>query len=415
MRKSWLTATALPFLVLGASGVCAAGTLDQLKNLRLDPKALIQPRKAAVEFQFSNFALQADSEPLSRRWAVELRISESIEQGYVVRPSVQNRAGETILTGEDIALPPGAAGKVYHLTRPLPQNTSAATLGLQVVRRSDNRVVAAQTYPLSAVASYGIQGATPAAHPGVPQVHPGHNTGPITDIAYSLNFTPGQDEFRIQNDSTFKLNISAMQARATFQTGIDEEIVVKCAPTEIQPGTSAACSYYADALKCATLSGVALTFKLNGNRYDEQRKFDIPIIRRINGDPIIRLEKAKPTGSRVDMKGSGIAQVTVRGQYVKPGTGVTMKALASVDSDMFPVVFTGVQEDDGIHGRVEVVGARDDVTPNRFCFRLMEITTDETCGGVGALLYRNHFLLYDFQYAPSTSGVNYFLNNVHCK
>ena len=414
MKKTRIAVTLLPCLALGAAGTCMAGTLDPLKKLGLDPKAILQPQKAAVEFQFSNFRLQADSGQATRSWTVDVRISESIQHGYLVRPTVQNRAGE-VLSGEDIELPPGAAGKVYHLTRPLQQNASAATLVLQVFSRPENRVVASQTYPLSAAAGYGMQGATPVAQPAAPQASPARNAGLSADIAYSLSFSPERDEFRIQNDSAYRLRINAMQARATFQGGVDEEIPAACTPMEIQPGASAVCSYTNNASNCATLGGIALTFKLNGNSYAEHLKFDAPLIRRIDRDPVIRLEKAKSTGSRVDMKGSGIAQVTVRGQYVRPGAKVTMKALASVDSDTFPVVFNGTQQDDGIQGRVEVVGSRDSVAPDRFCFRLLEITTDDMCGGVGALLYRNRFDLYDFKYAPATPGVNYFLNNVHCK
>lgn len=415
MKKTWIAVTLLPCLALGAAGACMAGTLDPLKKLGLDPKAMLQPQKSAVEFHFSNFRLQADSGQATRRWTVDVRINESIEHGYLVRPTVQNRAGEVILSGEDIELPPGAAGKVYHLTRPLQQNASAATLVLQVFSRTENRVVASQTYPLSAVAGYGIQGATLVAQPAGPQASPERNAGLSADIAYSLSFSPGQDEFRIQNDSAYRLRINAMQARAAFQVGVDEEIPVACVPMDIQPGASTVCSYTNNASTCATLSGIALTFKLNGNSYEEHLKFDTPLIRRIDRDPVIRLEKAKSTSSRFDMKGSGIAQVTVRGQYVRPGAKVTMKALASVDSDTFPVVFNGSQEDDGIQGYVEVVGSRDSVAPDRFCFRLVEITTDDMCGGVGALLYRNRFNLYDFKYAPAAPGVNYFLNNVHCK
>ncbi|MBE0509132.1 MAG: hypothetical protein IBX49_00230 [Gammaproteobacteria bacterium] len=155
-------------------------------------------------------------------------------------------------------------------------------------------------------------------------------------------------------------------------------------------------------------------FTLNGNPYHQVLRYAPPYIRRIEAEPIIRLEKSRASGHRYDNKGTGSAHVSIRGSYIKKGAGVTIKAIVSVDSDRFPIVFYGTQDDEGIQARVDVVGSKDTVAPERFCFRLMAITTNDFCGGVGALLYRNPFDKLDFQHSPPAPA-NYFLNNVHCK
>ena len=412
MKKKWVWITVLPFLVVGAEG--NAGPLDQLKNFRLDSKAIAKPKQTAVEFQFANFKLKPDSGRDSRTWTVELRISESIENAYLVRTVFQNRGGDVLFSGDDIDLPAGNAGKTYHLTRSFQKSPDVAAIVFQVFSQTENRVVASQSYPLSAVSSYGIQGVTPSSKPAVPQLIPERNANLSGDIEYSLAFMPSEEKFRIQNNSSYPLRISEISAKAKFLVGIDEDISVSCDPKEMQPGKELVCKYTNTASACATLTGIDFKFKLNGNDYSEELKFEAPVIRKISSEPVIRLEKAKSTGSRYDMKGSGTALVIVRGSYVKLGATVTMKALVSIDSDIFPVVFTGSQQDDGVQAHIEVVGSRDMVAPDKFCFRLMEITTDDMCGGVGALLYRNRFDKNDFKYAPAAPA-HYFLNNEHCK
>lgn len=414
MNKTWVPVTVFYFLLLGAVGNGITGPLDQLKNFRLDPKSIARPKQTAVEFQFSNFKLKPDSGRDSRTWTVDLRITESIENAYLVRTVFQNRSGDALFSGDDINLPAGNAGKTYHLTRPFQKSPDVSTIVFEVFSQAENRSVASQSFPLSAVSSYDMQGATSSSQPNVPQRVPDRNANLNTDIEYALMFMSAQEKFQIQNNSAYSLKVSEVTAKTKFMVGVDEGIGVRCDSREIQPGRSIACEYSDVPKSCATLTGIDVRFKLNGNDYIEELKFDAPAIRKISNEPVIRLEKAKSTGSRVDMKGSGIAHVTVRGSYVKPGAKVTMKALVSVDSDMFPVTFYGIQEDDGIQARIEVVGSRDTVAPDKFCFRLTEITTDDMCGGVGALLYRNQFDKYDFKFVPA-SPAHYFLNNAHCK
>ncbi|MFA5243633.1 MAG: hypothetical protein WC029_12510 [Sulfuricella sp.] len=414
MKKTWVLVTVFPFLLLGAVG--NAGPLDQLKNFRLDPKSIARPKQTAVEFQFSNFKLKPDSGRDSRTWTVDLRITESIENAYLVRTVFQNRGGEVLFSGDDINLPAGNAGKTYHLTRQFQKSPDVSAIVFEVFSQAENRAVASQSFPLSAVSSYDMQGATSSSQPNVPQRVPDRNANLNTDIEYSLIFMSAQEKFQIQNNSAYPLKVSEMTAKARFLVGIDEDIPVRCDPKEIQPGRSVVCEYSNVPMSCATLAGIDFRFKLNGVVYQEELKFDAPAIRKISSEPVIRIEKAKSTGGRSDMKGSGIAHVTVRGSYVKQGAKLTMKAFVSVDSDMFPVVFVGRQEDDGIHAQIEVVGSRDTVAPDKFCFRLAEITTDDMCGGAGALLYRNPFNKDELKYSqPSGREANYFLNNAHCK
>jgi hypothetical protein len=419
MKRIWLVITLVPLLVFGANGGAGAASLDQLKEMLIDKSAVLRTKPATVPFTFANFRLQSDPQGPATAWWVDLTVRQDIQRGYLVRSVFQGRNGEALFSGEDIELPASRVGDIRHLTRPLPKDSRAKVIVLQVVNQQENRIVTSQHYPLSDVASYGIQGATVSRTPAVPHGVLHRNAAPIGDIEYALTFLNTAEEengkIQIQNKSAYLLRLDSMKARATFQVGIDREFPVRCDANEIQPGQGVACNYTNDAALCATLQGIEFTFKLNGNSCRETLKLDAPLIRSIFSEPVIRLEKRGPTSSRYDMCGSGIAHVTVRGSYIKPGARVTMKAVASVDSDKFPVVFTGTQEDDGIHASVEVIGEREGETPEKFCFRLLEITTDDMCGGVGVLLYRNHFRGYDFDYYPPSGSGYYFLNNRHCK
>ncbi len=420
MKRIWLVITLATLLIFGANGGAGAASLDQLKEMLIDKSAVLRTKPAAAPFAFANFRLQSDPQGTATTWLVDLTVRQDIQRGYLVRSVFQGRNGETLFSGEDIELPVSRVGDIRHLTRPLPKDSRAKVIVLQVVNQQENRIVTSQRYPLSDVASYGMQGATVSRTPAaVPHGALHRNAAPIGDIEYAWTFLNTVEEndgkIQIQNKSAYPLRLDSMKARATFQVGIDMEFTVRCDANEIPPGQSVACNYTNDAALCATLQGIEFTFKLNGNSFRETLKLDAPLIRSISSEPVIRLEKRGPTGSRIDMCGSGTARVTVRGFYIKPGARVTMKAVASVDSVMFPVVFTGTQEDDGIHASVEVIGEREGVVPEKFCFRLLEITTDDMCGGVGALLYRNRFLAYDFDYYPASGSGYYFLNNYHCK
>lgn len=416
MHTTLLSVTLAAVLSLGGAASAVAAPLDQLKDLKLDAKGIARPQQAGIEFTFSGFKVRAEPDKPVRTWVVDLKISAAIERGYLVRTTFQGRGGETLFSGEDIELPAGRAGKTFHLTHRFQKEPVAAAIVFEVVNRADQRSVATQSYPLGSVASRDLQGATTATSPAAPQRVPGHGDQPVGGIAYALTLNDAEGKVQIQNKSSFPLRLDGVTAQARFQVGVNEEIAVNCNGREIQPGKTIACDYQNTAASCATLAGIDFNFRLNGTPYRESLPLETSPIRKIVNQPIvIRLAKNKPTGSRVDMKGSGSAEVTIRGSYVKPGAGLTLKAVASVDSDMFPVVFSGEQRDDGIHASVEVVGARDGAAPDKFCFRLLEITTDDSCGGVGALLYRNPFDKYDFKHQPAGGPAYYFLNNVHCK
>lgn len=407
---------ALLFCTSPISGI--AGPFDQLKNLKIDPKAVMQPKQSAVEFQFTNFKLNPEASDASRVWSVDLRISQSIStNAYLVKTVFQNRRGDTLFSGDDIALPAGNAGKTYQLMRPFQKDSNVSAVVFHVYNQADNKIVASQAYPLAAISSYGIRGATTSAKPAAPQRAADSSVKIDTSIDYSFIFgkiEPGvyDHRFQIQNKSSFPLKINEISAKAKFLVGIDYDIKVYCLSQEIQPGQSVSCGFRYSP-DCPTLNLMDFQVKLNGNIYNEELKFDSPI-RGIDRVPLIKLEKEKE-GSGGYGNGSGTAEIIIRGSYVKPGGVVTMKAFASVDSDRFPVVFTGRQEDDGIHAAVEVVGTHYLKTPDKFCFHLMEITTcdDLSCGGVGVLLYRNIFNISEW--VGGAGNANFFLLQKYCK
>lgn len=394
-----------------------AGPFDQLKNLKIDPKAIMKPKQNAVEFQFTNFKLNPDSGGASQVWNVDLKITQAISANtYLIKTTFQNRAGETLFSGEDIVLPAGNEGKTFQLTRPFQKEPPAARMIFQVHNRAENRIVASQRYPLSAISSYGLQGAatSASAKSAVPQrVSESSSSANLTanpDVAFL--FSPLRDrvsmqQFQIQNKSSFVVRIDAISAKSKFLIGVDQNIDVNCDSREIQPGQSIGCSYDCPSVDCPTLAMIAVEAKLNGNTHHGELKVDAPI-KAIGVNPRVTLTKTNGFASSTLINGGGTAEVIVRGSYVKPWGVVTMRGLASVDSDLFPVTFSGVQQDGGIFGLFQAMGAKLNVEPDKFCFYLTEIRTCDamTCGGAGLLLWENDF---------GGGGINKFLIHKQCK
>jgi len=417
MKKLWMSIMILSlftFLFAPVSGI--AGPFDQLKNLKIDPKAIMQPKQNAVEFQFTNFKLNPDSGGATRIWNVDLKVTQPIAaNSYLVRTVFQNRAGETLFSGEDIVLPAGNAGKTFQLTRPFQKEPPAARMIFQVHNRVENRMVASQRYPLSTISSYGLQGASTSASSKVvvpKSVSESSSSANLTadpDVAFL--FSPLREpaftqKFQIQNKSAFVSRIDAISAKSKFLIGVDQNLEVNCDSREIQPGQSIGCSYYCPSVDCPTLAMIAVEAKLNGNTHHGELKVDAPI-KAIEFNPRVTLTKTNGFASILN-NGGGRAEVSVGGSYVKPGGVVTMRGLASVDSDRFPVTFTGVQQDGGIWGVCEVMGAKLNAKPDKFCFYLTEIRTCDsmTCGGAGLLLWENDF---------GGEGINKFIIHKQCK
>lgn len=416
MKKLWMSIMILSlftFLFAPVGGI--AGPFDQLKNLKIDPKAIMQPKQNAVEFQFTNFKLNPDSGVASQVWNVDLKITQTIAaNSYLVRTVFQNRAGETLFSGEDIVLPAGNAGKTFQLTRPFQKEPPAARMIFQVYNRVENRMVAYQRYPLAAISSYGLQGAATSrsAKAVVPKSVSESSSANLTadpDVAFlfsPLRNGSSKQKFQIQNKSAFVSRIDAISAKSKFLIGVDQNLEVNCDSREIQPGQSIGCSYYCPSADCPTLAMIAVEAKLNGNTHHGELKVDAPI-KAIGFNPSVTLKKTNGFASILN-NGGGRAEVSVRGSYVKPGGVVTMRGLASVDSDRFPVTFTGVQQDGGIWGVCEVMGPKLLAKPDKFCFYLTEIRTCDsmTCGGAGLLLWENDF---------GGDGINKFIIHKQCK
>ncbi len=413
MKRTWMSVLMIPFWICAALGSAAAGPFDQLKNLKIDPKAAMQPRQKAVEFQFMNFKLNPDTGDASRIiWNVDLKITQPVAANtYLIKTVFQNRGGDTLYSGEDIVLPAGNAGKTYQLTRPFQKEPMASRMIFHVYNQAENRIVASQRYPLSAISSYGPQGATtsasakPAAPRGAPETS---SAKPDMELDVDLAVDRDKRELQIQNNSSFPVTINEISGKARFLAGVDQEIKVDCKNKKtIQPGESVIC-YYDHVAYCPTLSRIDLEAKLNGNGYHKEVNFDAPI-RKITQEPLVALEKLLRI-PQFDTSGA-TAKIIIRGLYIKIDGIVTIKALASLDSDRFPVVFRGVQKDDGIYAEITITGTSASKRPDKFCFNIMEITTcdDLRCGGVGVLLYRSEYVWF---YHPD---VNRFLEDKECK
>jgi len=404
------------FLIFTAAG--SAGPLDQLKNLKIDSTKIMRPVTNIVDFQFSNFQLNENTGNESAVWNVDVKISKSIPANlYVVKTLYQNRRGETLLSGEDLVLPAGNQGKTFHLTRPFQKGPGLSRITFQVYNQAEGRVAASQSYPLPAYSFLDKGRETASAKPATPQRAPGSSSAK-PDMNFDVDITGDRNtrQIQIQNKNSFPVTINEIAGKARFLAGVDQELTVDCRNKKsIQPGESITC--YCPSLDdpsvadCPALTQLDIEAKISGNIYQKTVDYDAPI-KKITKEPHVSLERLRRIpqyNDDLDWPGAR-ATIIIRGLHVRIGSRVTVKALASLDSDRFPVVFDGIQEDDGIHAEITISGTKTS-KPDRFCFNIMEITTcdDLKCGGVGVLLYRNEFVYYIY------SDVNLFLHKNKCE
>lgn len=394
------------------SEVSSAGPLDQLRDFKIDSKTIMRPVTKTVDFQFSNFQINENPGNESAVWNVDLKISQSISANlYMVKTTFQNRKGETLLSGEDLVLPAGNVGKTFHLTRPFQKAPGLSRIIFQVYNRAEGQVAAAQTYALPAHVFLETQRETASAKPAAPLRAPG-SSGAKPDMDSEVDFAVDRDtrQIQIQNKNSFPITINEIAGKARFLAGVDREIEVDCKNRKaIQPGENIIC-YYQHVANCPTLTQVDLEAKISGSIYKKTVNYDAPI-KEIKKEPLVSLEKLRKI-PQFDVDTSGAtAKIIIRGLYVRMDSIVIIKALASLDSDRFPVVFRGVQKDDGIHAEIAITGKDMNKKPDKFCFNIMEITTNDSlgCGGVGALLYRNEYVWGYHR------DVNRFLDDKECK
>ncbi len=411
LRPSLLT---IALLAAGLPGSGMAGPLDQIRDLKIDANALTRSQRAADAFQFSNFKLTRPSNDASEMWSVDLKFNQATEGNvHVLKSVVRDGAGNVLFSGEDITLPATRAGQSRSLTRPLPARSGIATLTLEVVNRVENRVVATQTYPLSAITAHDIQGATTASRPAAPQKAV-ENAPPVdAAIDYAIAFKDkgdGSGLLTIRNNNSFPLRINELAQKADFSAGHGafSSILSTCTAQQIPAKGEASCRYDTYG-SCSAVKAFDFRLSLNGNTFFHALARDA-VVRPIPHESIAISVKKETSFNTRYINGPGIAEIRIRGDYLRPGEQVVMKGIMSVDSHDFPVVFPGRQEESLITGRIAVGGKRVEA-PEKVCFRLTEITTNDdlSCGGVGILLYRNSFA------SGSGVGSSDFLRQVQCK
>lgn len=411
-------ATALLFATMGglmlAPQASWSGPLDGIRPLKLEAEALKRTAVTTPSFELSGFSLTRGTEGGSDRWSVDLKsLQATQDRVHILRSVVLDGGGQVLHAGDDIILPAYREGQVRTLTRPLPARSGIATLTLQVVDRRDGTVLVSQNHPLSAITGVGLQGASTARGSNVSPrtVTP----SPVTDTAiqYAITFqeqAEGRGVLTIQNRSSMALTINDLLARPDYSVGHSSffSILGTCNTRLIPPAGSATCHYGTDA-PCSAVQGIDVKLTLNGQSFSHDWKLN-NVIKRIQHQDVAVTVKKETSWNTQYIHGPGIVEVRVLGHYVKPGEQVTMKGIMSVDSQDFPVVFTGVQDDVRISARVAVEGKRVEA-PEKVCFRLMEITTDDmNCGGAGILMYRN-----DFDSGASQLDSKDFFRQIHCK
>lgn len=410
--------TALLFVTMGGLALAPlmgwSGPLDGIRPLKIDAEALKRTAATTPIFELSGFKLTRGAEEGSARWSVDLKAMQvTPDRTHVLRSVVLDGRGEVLHAGDDIILPAYREGQVRTLTRPLSARSGITTLTLEVVDRRDGTVLISQRHPLSDITAVGLQGASTARGTASPSRTASPPPVPDGTMDYAISFQEqagGAVVLTLQNRTNFALNIDELMARPDYSAGHSAfaSITNGCDTTRIPPQGSATCRY-SPSSKCSAVQGIEFKLKLNGNISFHEWMLN-NVIKRISHDDVAITIKKETSWNTQYINGPGIAEVRVLGQYLKPGEQVTMKGIMSVDSHDFPVVFEGRQEDARLFGRVAVEGKRVEA-PEKVCFRLMEITTDEqSCGGVGVLMYRNRFASGATQLDSKD-----FFRQIHCK
>ena len=162
-----------------------------------------------------------------------------------------------------------------------------------------------------------------------------------------MNLTLIATPSRYTSKQKLTVTINEIAGKARFLAGVDQEITVDCKNKKtIQPGESITCNYLNTQLSyCPALTQVDLEAKISGNIYQKTVNYDATI-KKISKEPLVSLEKLRKL-PRFDVDTSGAtAKIIIRGLHIRIGSLVTIKALASLDSDRFPVMFRGIQEND---------------------------------------------------------------------
>jgi hypothetical protein len=419
IKKFSLISLAIFFVM--AQGGTQAGAWDETEQekLKLNLRNLLSPTKSRGEasaqagFRFDNFKLTNEAGGMAT-WEVNVISDQAIGGNtFAVKTAFVGKTGATLFTGEDILLPASNAGKKLLLTRDFRLQlgiASVASVRFDVFDRTKGSAVHSQSYPLTADALVILDAARPD-RTSVGSVLPAPNIPQAGELKYALRLNPAehptetQNSFELRNESAFPLRIEEAVARYRFP-GLDGREKVACGSSVLQPGQATTCALEQRRMACSSLSAIDIELKLNGMRLEERLVFE-PMLRDIPTQPWIEI--SKPMN-----KGYGQVKIGFTGQYVRPGTSVIVKALASVDSDRFPVVFRADQRESEIFGIEFPVGPNLNTKVERFCFHLQEVTTDDSmiCGGVGHLLYRN----WNRGMIPTESSTgNLFLHNKLCK
>ena len=357
-------------------------------------------------FRFDGFKLTGSTAEMAT-WSVNLTPSLAMAvNAFTVRSTFLGKTGAVLFTGEDIALPASQAGKATTLTRSFRLQPGMASLRLEVFDRAGNQVVHSERYDLEAEALALLEGARTTRPANAPASAALAAALPQDGaLKYTLRLLVETATIEIRNDSNVPLRIEDAIVHYRFP-GLDSQDRPNCAQTTLQPGQTASCTPRDGRTNCSSLMAIDVELKLNGQRVQERLNFD-PMLRAIRTRP--QIELAKPMN-----KGFGEVQIWFTGQYVRPGTEVIVKGLASVDSHRFPVVFRATQRDTQIFGFETVVGPTVNAKVDKFCFNLLEVTSDDSmiCGGVGHLLYRE----WNQGNVPTEPrNGNLFLHNMLCK
>ena len=380
----WKLASAI--LVVSATIAPPVQAQVDLERLRQRLQTLQSPGSAPaapLSFRFDDLQMAEGRAGGMARWNVNLRASMAVPgHTYVVQSALLSSSGAVLLTGEDIALPASSSAKTFPLTRDVRLQPGMASLRLEVVDRVRGEVVHAQSYSVSSQARSTLEvgPADRSPSPGaVPHSSPTESGTP----SVAVRLLSGGNSFEVRNSGDVSVRLQDVTVYYRFP-GLEGHTRSNCARTQLAPGQSTSCTLDEGHMACSALAAMDVEMTLNGQRVQERLPFESSLAE-IRHSPSVVLDKPRSTG-RADI------HVRATGQYLRPGTRAVVKGLITLNNlQRFPASFLLTQGADALEGRESVASPVENQPVDRVCFHVQEIVTEDslTCGGVGALLYRN--------------------------
>lgn len=273
----------------------------------------VTPAQQGPQFQMAQFQTKQLPGQETPSWTLDLSASEAFNANYyTLSAAVKSASGQTLATGNSIALRGSAKNQVLHLTQPYQKLAGAAAIQFSVLRY-DGQNMATKVFQLPTTGG-SLAGANPAG--GVAAVL---ESGPVdpTERLEALFDEQGRLVVRNQGERPVLVEVSA---KAEFAAGISKRIPLNHVGTlRLAPGDSKVYTLlHTDKfLPCPTLTAFHAVVRTSQDKhYDVIRSFD-------PGDLELQGVKISDLKAEVGSRGDSVFatfRLTWSGASLRPGS-----------------------------------------------------------------------------------------------